>query len=512
MNVLIASPEAVPFCKTGGLADVAGALPKVLEKLGIEVSLILPLYRKVKREGLKPMNLNIRVPISDRIENASIWKGKTGNSVPVYFIEKDRYYDREELYQTSEGDYTDNAERFIFFSRAILEGVKAIGLKPDVIHANDWQTAMVPVYLKTIYKDDPFFKKTASLLTIHNLGYQGLFWHLDMHLTGLGWEYFTPEGIEFYGKINLLKGGIIFSDIITTVSKTYSKEIQTVEYGFGLDGVLRKRKKDLYGIVNGIDYDEWNPETDRHIPSKYSMNDIKGKIQCKKALQREMGLREKDSPLIGMITRLTSQKGLDILSESIEDLMRLDLQLIILGEGEENYQKILLDISKRFPEKAGIKIGFDNILAKKIYAGSDFFLMPSKYEPCGLGQLISLRYGTIPIVRKTGGLADTIKEFRAKSYPTNNPPIPPLEKVGERGFEKGGRGGISGNGFLFEKYSASALLKTVEKALSFYHNKDIWRSLIFNAMSSDFSWEASAKKYLNIYRKATKLFRERGKG
>lgn len=478
MNVLIASPEAVPFCKTGGLADVVGALPKELEKLKVNVSLILPLYRIIKREGLKKMDLSFTVPISDRTEEASIWKGKTGNNIPVYFIEKDKYYDRPELYQTAGGDYPDNAERFIFFSRAILEALKVINLKPDLIHCNDWQTAMVPIYLKTLYRDDPYFKKTASIFTIHNLGYQGIFWHFDMHLTGLGWEYFTPEGIEFYGKISLLKGGIIFSDIVSTVSKTYSKEIQTEEYGFGLDGVLTKRKADLYGIINGIDYDEWNPETDKSIPARYSLDNINGKTLCKKTLQREMGLKERGSPLIGMITRLTSQKGLDILSDSIEYLMRLDLQLLILGEGEERYHRIISDISERYPHKVGLKIGFDNILAKKIYAGSDFFLMPSRYEPCGLGQLISLRYGTIPIVRKTGGLADTIKEFKPKR--------------------------VTGNGFLFEVYSAEALLKAVKRALSLYQNKDMWKSLLHNAMSSDFSWGTSAKKYLSLYRKAIK--------
>ncbi|MEK6690702.1 MAG: glycogen synthase GlgA [Nitrospirota bacterium] len=495
MNVLIASSEAVPFCKTGGLADVVGALPKELEKLKVNVSLILPLYRIIKREGLKKMDLSFTVPISDRTEEASIWKGKTGNNIPVYFIEKDKYYDRPELYQTAGGDYPDNAERFIFFSRAILEALKAINLKPDLIHCNDWQTAMVPIYLKTLYRVDPYFKKTSSLLTIHNLGYQGIFWHFDMHLTGLGWEYFTIEGIEFYGKINLLKGGMIFSDIINTVSRTYSKEIQTEKYGFGLDGVLRKRKADLYGIINGIDYDEWNPETDKSIPARYSLDNINGKALCKKTLQREMGLKERGSPLIGMITRLTSQKGLDILSESIEDLMQLDLQLLILGEGEERYHRTISDISERYPDKIGLKIGFDPILANKIYAGSDFFLMPSRYEPCGLGQLISLRYGTIPIVRKTGGLADTVKEFNPKSPH-------PL-------FTKGGQRGISGNGFLFEEYSAKALLKSVKKAVSLYQNKNMWKSLLHNAISSDFSWGASAKKYLSLYRKAIKMVGKR---
>lgn len=484
MDVLIASSEAVPFCKTGGLADVAGTLPKELEKLGLKVRLLLPLYKKVKREPLRPTGLKIKVFISDRFEEASLWQGKTGRDVPVYFIEKDKYYDRPELYQTSEGDYPDNAERFLFFSRAILEASKVLDLKPDIIHLNDWQTAMASVYLKTLYKDDPCFKRTASLLTIHNLGYQGLFWHLDMHLTGLGWEFFTPEGIEFYGKISLLKGGIVFSDIINTVSKTYSREIQTEEFGFGLDGVLRKRREDLYGIINGIDYDEWDPSRNGSIPSQFGLNDMKGKDICKRAVQKEMGLEDTGYPLIGMITRLAGQKGLDILSESIEDIMKLDLQLIILGEGEETYHKKLSSISRKYPSRIGVKIGFDPVLARKIYAGSDFFLMPSRYEPCGLGQMISLRYGTIPIVRKTGGLADTVKEFSLnRSYKTYK---------------------TYGNGFLFEEYSARALFRAIKKALGIYKDKRLLPLLVSNAMSCDFSWSVSAKKYLDLYKKAVK--------
>jgi len=421
MKILIASPEIVPFAKTGGLADVSGALPKALEKLGEDVTAIMPKYRAVddKKFGLEYTGINIQVPISNRIEEAKIYKGYINShqpvankEIPIYFIDKKEYYDRPYLYGTPAGDYPDNAERFIYFDRAILETCKTIGLKPDVIHCHDWQTGMVPVYLKTLYKDDPFFKETSTLFTVHNLGYQGLFWHLDMHLTNLGWDIFSPDGIEFYGKINILKGGLVYSDAITTVSKTYSQEIQTKEYGCGLDGVLRKRKDDLYGVENGIDYEEWNPATDKYLSAKYLKENLSGKWDCKKDLLNIYGLKaSKEVPVLSVISRLADQKGFDLIAEIMDDLMKLDVQFVLLGTGEDKYHKLFEDIGKKYPSKAGIKIGFDNALAHKIEAGADMFLMPSRYEPCGLNQLYSLKYGTIPIVRATGGLNDTIENY-----------------------------------------------------------------------------------------------------
>jgi starch synthase len=494
MKILIASPEIVPFAKTGGLADVTGALPKALEKLGEDVAAIMPKYKTVdeKKFGLEYTGKNIHVPISNRIEEAKIYKGyinshqstrapehQSGISkkIPVYFIDKKEYYDREYLYGTAQGDYPDNAERFIYFSRAVLEACKAIGFKPDIIHCNDWQTGMVLVYLKTLYKDAPFFKDTATLFTVHNIGYQGLFWHLDMHLTNLGWDIFTPEGIEYYGKINILKGGIVFSDIITAVSKTYSLEIQTEEYGRGLNGVLRKRKDDLYGVLNGIDYEEWNPETDKHLSAKYSVDDLSGKWECKKDLLNIYGLSpSKEIPVIAAISRLDEQKGFDLITEVIADLMELKLQFIFLGTGKEKYQKIFEDIGKEYPLKAGIKIGFDNALAHKIEAGADMFLMPSRYEPCGLNQLYSLRYGTIPIVRATGGLNDTIENYDV------------VKKTG--------------NGFKFSEYSSKEMLSAIKRAVEVYSDHYRWKELMKKAMMEDYSWGHSAREYVELYRKA----------
>lgn len=479
------SPEAVPFAKTGGLADVAGALPKALKGIGADVALVIPKYGVIdeRKFGIRDTGITVKVPMSDGFKRADVLKGETGEGVPVYFIKKERYFDRENLYGTEDGDYPDNAERFTFFSRAVLELCKAINFKADIIHCNDWQTALIPVYLKTLYKGEPFFSDTATVYTVHNLGYQGLFWHFDMHLTGLGWELFTPEGVEFYGKINLMKGGLVFSDILTTVSKAYSKEIQTEEFGYGLEGVLVRRKKDLYGIINGIDYEEWDPARDSHVAANFSPEDMKGKAICKAELQRLYSLPvKKDIPLVGMISRLADQKGFDLIEEAMDRLMEMDLQFVFLGTGDRRYQELLEDIGRRYPEKAGVRIAYNTSLAHKIEAGADMFLMPSRYEPCGLNQLYSLKYGTIPVVRATGGLDDTIKNF--------------VPKTG------------NGNGFKFRDYSAEALLKAVNKAVDLYGDRKAWKKMMQNAMSCDFSWENSAREYLKVYRKAVNKARQ----
>ena len=481
------SPEAVPFAKTGGLADVAGALPKALKRIGVDVGLVIPMYRMVN-EGefnLRDTGITIKVPMSGSLKKANIFKGEIEGNVPVYFIKRDRYYDRDNLYGTERGDYPDNAERFIFFSRAVIELCKALNFKTDVIHCNDWQTALIPAYLKTLYREDPFFSETSTVFTVHNLGYQGLFWHFDMHLTGLGWEMFTPDGIEFHGKINFMKGGLVFSDIITTVSKAYSKEIQTEELGYGLEGVVFQRKEDLYGIINGIDYDEWDPSKDRHIAARYSPDDIKGKALCKAELQRLYSLPVKrGTPLIAMLSRIANQKGFDLVINAMDKLMAMDLQMVFLGTGDRKYQDILQEIGRRYPKKAGVKIAYDTPLAHKIEAGADIFLMPSRYEPCGLNQLYSLKYGTIPVVRATGGLDDTIKNFSSKTG--------------------------KGNGFKFKAYSSEALLMEVKRAVGLYKENDLWKTIMRNAMSCDFSWEHSAKEYLKVYKKAVATVRDRG--
>jgi starch synthase len=480
MKILFVSSEAVPFAKTGGLADVAGALPKALSRLGVEVRVILPKYKVIEEKGL-PITypgMRISVPISHRMVEGEVVESRY-NGVTVYLVDKDEYYYRDDLYSTQDGDFIDNAERFVFFSRAILEAIKATDFVPDVIHCNDWQTALVPVFLRSTYRQDPLLGRIASLLTIHNLGYQGLFWHLDWHLMNIGWEYFTPNFLEFYGKINFLKGGIIFSDIINTVSKRYSEEIQTPEFGSGLEGVLRTRKEALYGIVNGIDYEEWSPETDTHIPAAYNAEDLSGKAICKAALQKAFGLPVGgDRPVISSISRLADQKGFDLVSEGLERMLSSGVQYILLGTGERKYHELFSELAQKYPQSFSLKIAYDNALAHLIEAGSDMFLMPSRYEPCGLNQLYSLKYGTVPIVRAVGGLDDTIKDD----------PVDPHSRTG----------------FKFGDYTVEAMLGAVERALAVRRNGEEWKLMMGRCMKQDFSWEKSAEEYTELYEKAIK--------
>ena len=486
MKILLASPEVVPFSKTGGLADVSGSLPIALRKLGHDVRVITPKYKTTdgKTFHLKPVVENLGVPISNRIENCSILEGTLGDSAPVYFIKNDNYYHRDHLYGDSQGDYPDNAERFIYFSRSILEACKALDFAPDILHCNDWQTGLTPVYLRKLYHDEPVFANTASVYTIHNLGYQGLFWHYDMHLTGLGWDLFTPNGLEYYGKINLMKGGLLWADLISTVSQKYSEEIQTKEYGHGLEGVLQFRSDDLFGIVNGVDYSIWNPETDPYIAQNYSVTDLSGKVACKKDLLKEFGLPVNENwPVLGMISRLDDQKGFDLIAEIIDTLMnmRQNVYFVLLGTGHERYHKLFSHIMEKYPKKAGIRLEFNATLAHKIEAGADMFLMPSRYEPCGLNQIYSLKYGTVPIVRATGGLNDSIKTFQ----PNAN------------------KGLGLGTGIKFNAYKADNLLSAIKKGLKAYKDKKCWKELMIRGMQEDFSWDASAKEYEKLYKKAS---------
>ena len=386
----------------------------------------------------------------------------------AYLIKNEQFFGRSELYQTAEGDYPDNAERFIFFSRAALS--VASQLQPDIIHLHDWQASMAAVYMKSIYKTHKALAKAKVLLTIHNLGYQGLFPHTAMPLTGLPWDFFTFDKLEFYGKMNFLKGGIAFADVINTVSKKYAEEILTPGFGCGLEGALSYRKNVLYGIINGIDYTEWNPAADPLIPAKFDPKSQGGKADCKRVVQEAYKLPIRaDVPIIGLISRLTSQKGFDLIEAAMPELMKEDVQLVILGTGEKKYHEMLLQVVKDYPKKMGVRIAFDNTLAHQIEAGSDMFLMPSRYEPCGLNQLISLKYGTIPIVRATGGLDDTIKNRE--------------------------------NGFKFTDYTHQAMLASIHEALEAYKNKPAWNKLIQTAFADDFSWKASAGEYLELYNK-----------
>ena len=473
MKILFVSPEVVPFAKTGGLADVAGSLPKAIKEIGHDIRIIMPLYGKIRN----PKSEIRMFKISS--ENVSVHEGKIPDSqVPVYFVGNEKYFgSREELYQVKGVDYPDNLERFSLFCQAAVQFLKELDWRPDIVHCNDWQSALVIAYLRVLYRDDPFFKRTATVYSIHNMGYLGMFPKEKLPLTGLGWEQFKPEALEFWSNIALTKAGFVYADIINTVSETYAREIQTAEFGYGLDGLLRSRTKDVYGVVNGLDYDVWNPATDANIPKRYSVATLSLKIQNKLELQRQNNLpQKKETPLIGMITRLADQKGFDILAGAIEDVMREHCQLVILGTGDTEYHEMLQKLKQKYADHIGVNLKFDAILAELIYAGSDLFLMPSRYEPCGLGQLISFKYGTVPIVRKTGGLADTVHDFN----PT----------TGE------------GEGFVFEEYSSKALLDAVRRAIEAYHKKTIWKALQEKVMQLDYSWDASAKKYVSLYMKA----------
>ena len=486
LRILFVSSEVEPFAKTGGLADVSGALPKALVGLGHDVRLLMPKYRGVERHAgsLTTAIPQLRVPIADRRSEGALLEGRMGSHVPVYFLANDHYYDRDSLYTTPDGDYWDNCERFIFFCRATVEAVRGLGWQPHVIHVNDWQTGLIPVYLETLYRDDPVCAEIATLFTVHNLAYQGVFWHYDMPMTGFGWDFFTPAGIEFYGKINFLKGGLVFADLLNTVSRAYAREIQTPEAGSGLEGVLQERSEDLYGVVNGIDYEVWNPATDPEIPKRYTAEDLEGKRSSKASLREELGLRDEPGPLIGMVTRLAEQKGIDLVLAALPELLALGCQLVLLGSGDPHLEQAFAEAAERHQGQVAVRLGYDAGLARRIYAGADCFLMPSRYEPCGLGQLISLRYGTVPVVRWTGGLADTVKEFD---------PI-----------------AGTGTGFGFEAFSAPALTGAVRRAVVVYREPERWRQLARNGMAEDFSWEASAREYVTLYRKALKKKNRRG--
>jgi starch synthase len=462
MKILLASSEVVPFAKTGGLADVAGALPLALEEQGAEVILTLPRYKAITESKFNIKRLGKDISYS-----------VIGRNIKVYFIEQEKFFGRDALYGDKTGDYKDNLARFSYYCRRSLELLKEISFKPDIIHVHDWQACLIPVYLKALFAKDPFYAKIRTMLTVHNIGYQGLFPKEEFPQLGLEWSFFNMEGLEYYGKINILKAGLEFSDIINTVSPTYAKEIRTKEFGFGLEGVLEKRQDRLFGILNGLDYKIWDPETDTHILKKFSLKDPTGKSKDKEDLQKICALPvQKELPLVGIVSRLAEQKGFDILAEGIDAICKMKLQLVILGTGDLKYHQILEAMVKKYPKVISLHLKFDDTLAHKIYAGSDIFLMPSKYEPCGLGQLISFRYGTIPLVFKTGGLADTVNQD---------------------------------NGFVFDKYSKQELIKTLGKALSAFEIKGKWSGLIHKAMSCDFSWEEAGKKYLELYAKAKSL-------
>jgi starch synthase len=480
VKILCAASEAAPFAHTGGLGDVAGALPKALNRLGHDIRLIMPLYRAVdvRRHKLRIVARGLSVPAASGPLAVDVLEGHLSSGVPVYFIRHDPSFDRDGLYQTpSAEDYPDNAERFALFCRAALQTCRSVDFQPEVLHAHDWQTALLPVYLKTALRSDPFFQRTATVFTVHNLGYQGLFSPEALPRLMLPRELFTPAGLEFYGKGNLLKGGLLFADLLTTVSRRYSQEIQTADQGFGLDGVLRARKDELFGVLNGIDPEEWNPASDPHIVAHYTVDDLSGKARCKADLQRRLTLPVRaTAPLLAVISRLAGQKGLDLLRGILETLMALNLQLVMLGSGEKDLEAAFREAAAKHPSKLAVRIGFDLPLSHQIEAGADLFLMPSRYEPCGLNQMYSLAYGTIPVARATGGLDDTVVRFD---------PV-----TGQ------------GNGFKFEDATEAAFLQAIWQALELYREKSLWHRLISNAMAADFTWDRSAREYEQLYRRA----------
>jgi starch synthase len=476
MKVLICASEAVPFAKTGGLADVAGALPKALAQLGHDVRLALPYYGQVEAAGIKATRVGpVRAPLGEATVAGEIFTSDAIPGVTTYLVANAKYYNRKGLY-----GQPDDADRFTFFCRALLEHLATSDWQPEVIHTNDWQTALIPVYLKSLYRKQ--FGDVRSVYTIHNLAYQGVFEPEAVRRAGLGGDYFTIDTLEFYGNCSFMKGGIVFADAVSTVSPTYSQEIQTPEFGEKLEGVLAQRKRDLCGILNGIDYDLWNPATDGLIAKSYEAKSLADKAANKRALQEQLALPAVEAPVFGLISRLAAQKGFDLLAEALPYLLEMQAQVVVLGVGDVIYHDLLTKLSRQHANQLSVNLAFDEKLAHRIYAGSDMFLMPSRYEPCGLGQLISMRYGTVPVVRATGGLADTV---------TNYDPA---------------RG--EGAGFSFTEYSPVALLGAMARALLVYKDPKAWAALQRAVMAQDFSWNASAAQYADLYARVRRKSRK----
>jgi starch synthase len=471
--------EGLPFSKTGGLADVVEALPKALVAQGHEVAVVLPRYRGTKTAAVVMPSLTIPMG-GTRLRFPAIADGTLLNGVRYYFVDDPVYFDRDGIYGGSTGEYPDNAQRYMEFCRAAIEIAKHVW-PADVFHCHDWQTALMPVLLRTSYADDPLVKDLPVVFTIHNMGYHGLFAPTVLETAGIPQGVFHPGGIEFFGNVNLLKGGLVYSDYLTTVSRKYAEEIQTPEYGYGLEGVARSRSDRLVGILNGVDYSEWDPAKDKLIAAKYSAKDLGGKQVCKQDLLELFGLPPEhlERPVIGIVSRFADQKGFDLIAERAHELMREELVLVALGTGERKYEDFFRALAAAYPGRVGVKIAYDNAIAHKIEAGADMFLMPSRYEPSGLNQMYSLKYGTVPIVRATGGLDDSIEPFDV-----------------EHG---------TGTGFKFREYTGEALLFAVRQALHHYMDERIWKRIQLNGMAKDFSWKGPAAEYAKLYEAARAL-------
>lgn len=475
MNIAFCASEVDPFAKTGGLADVAGHLPIALSLLGHRVKVFLPYYKEIKQKDfdIKLAQHGLGVKLGAIYYSFSLYSYET-SGVIFYFIERNDFFVRDYIYGTPSGDYGDNAKRFAFFSKAVLRSIEALNFECDVIHCNDWQTALIPFYLRFDPVNKPYFENTVSLFTIHNLAYQGVFPKETLPELGIDYKFFTHESLEFYDKVCFIKAGLIYSNMLSTVSKAYAKEILTGEYGWGLDSLLNHKKDKIYAIMNGVDYSVWSPQKDKFIKENFDKNSLDKKIVCKQDLLDYVGLKMPlDKPLLGIVSRLVEQKGIDIIANSVGELVRLGCNLVVLGLGEGRFINTLKSLEQKYPDRLSINIKYDNVLSHKIEAGSDMYLMPSRYEPCGLNQMYSLKYGTIPIVRATGGLDDTIIDYAKDS--------------------------INGNGFKFQNANPSDFMTAIKNALTIYKNKKEWENLLKRVMELDFSWEHSAKEYIKLY-------------
>lgn len=483
LKVAYVSTEAFPYAKSGELADVASSLPKYLSSLGVEVSLFLPRYRHPEIDSLSKEKVfsDLKVPVGDKKTKSRVYKSEQGK-FDIYFIDNPKYFWRDHIYGTGKGEYLDNDERFVFYSRAVLEYLLKSGMEVDILHCNSWPTALIPVFLKSHYARKRKFSKVATVFTLHNVTYQGEFPAESMMLAGLNWNHFRSGELAVNGKFNFLKAGIEYADMLNTVSSSYRREILTKKNGFNLEKTLRKRRAHLVSIRNGIDYEIWNPETDPYIAAHYSSSDLRPKKKCKRDLIEEFGISiGENTPLIGLVSYLAPHKGIDILLGAVDDLMKLKVGLVVMGKGDEKYEEQLFQLQKKYPQKMGMKPELNPAMAHKIAAGADLFLIPSLYEPCGLNQLYSFRYGTVPVVRSTGGLKETVKPFNSQKK--------------------------KGNGFIFEEYSSEALVEAVKRAVSVYQKPPLWKKIVETGLQENFSWENSAKKYLNLYQKALQIKR-----
>ena len=476
MHIVFAAPESVPYAKTGGVADVIGSLPREIVRQGHRVTVYMPLYRQaqkhLKETKVAIQSLTIPFPYYNRF--VRVVDGGNPDGVQFYFIDCPELFDREYLYETPSSEYADNAERFGLFSRAVLESSKQLGV-PNLFHVHGWPPAALAILLRTVYYFDPVLKNAACLLTIHNADRQGRFSSKTVEQMLLPWDIYSPEGVEFFDTFNFLKGGIVYSDAITTVSRKYAEELQTPEFGNGLDPVLRQRAADLYGILNGVDYREWDPATDSKIAAHYTAEKLDGKTACRKDMLHAFGVSNvaETTPIVGMVSHLSTQKGFDLMAQIADQLVQENMLLLVLGMGESYYENLLRGLAERYPGKIAVRIAYDETLAHKIEAGSDIILMPSRSEPCGLNQIYGMKYGTVPVVRATGGLDDTVQEWNAEAG--------------------------AGTGFKFHGYQPEDLLNTLRLAFTVFAGKEQWRKLMRNGMACDYSWTNPAKEYIRIY-------------